>query len=402
MGLSAGETGPPMQNKEAFMTETYAKAQEFAQRIIAPRAAEIDEKDEFPADIFEKLYEEGWMKLCVPVEYGGLGKGFLEHTEAVMAFSEVSGTVGICYFQHNSTVFEVLAVGSDKLKQEVFGGIVDKAHICALACSEINTGCHFYSCETTAERMPDGSTKINGVKSMVTMAGYADWYCIDCQAVGTEGISQWLVPASLEGLKVRNEEWDGFGMRGNISCPLEFNDVMVPEWCRYGNEGEGVEQILNIVAPPFILGLSALYGGITTGLMNEAVEYSMKRSYPCGTYIDGKRLCELDGIQSHLTKLYNNAYSCKATAIDAAIAMDSGEPDALVRILSARSISINLVLDSAKWAMRVVGGKGYNRANKASAVERMVRDGYAGQIMAPSADVLALWIGRCITGQSPL
>ena len=82
--------------------------------------------------------------------------------------------------------------------------------------------------------------------------------------------------------------------------------------------------------------------------------------------------------------------------------MDSGEPDALVRILSARSISINLVLDSAKWAMRVVGGKGYNRANKASAVERMVRDGYAGQIMAPSADVLALWIGRCITGQSPL
>ena len=296
----------------------------------------------------------------------------------------------------------MLAVGSDKLKQEVFGGIVDKAHICALACSEINTGCHFYSCETTAERMPDGSTKINGVKSMVTMAGYADWYCIDCQAVGTEGISQWLVPASLEGLKVRNEEWDGFGMRGNISCPLEFNDVMVPEWCRYGNEGEGVEQILNIVAPPFILGLSALYGGITTGLMNEAVEYSMKRSYPCGTYIDGKRLCELDGIQSHLTKLYNNAYSCKATAIDAAIAMDSGEPDALVRILSARSISINLVLDSAKWAMRVVGGKGYNRANKASAVERMVRDGYAGQIMAPSADVLALWIGRCITGQSPL
>lgn len=240
------------------MTETYAKAQEFAQRIIAPRAAEIDEKDEFPADIFEKLYEEGWMKLCVPVEYGGLGKGFLEHTEAVMAFSEVSGTVGICYFQHNTTVFEVLAVGSDKLKQEVFGGIVDKAHICALACSEINTGCHFYSCETTAERMPDGSTKINGVKSMVTMAGYADWYCIDCQAVGTEGISQWLVPASLEGLKVRNEEWDGFGMRGNISCPLEFNDVMVPEWCRYGNEGEGVEQILNIVAPPFILGLSAL------------------------------------------------------------------------------------------------------------------------------------------------
>lgn len=381
------------------MTEFYQKAQEFAQRVIAPRADEIDQTDEFPKDVFDALADEGFMKLIVPVEYGGLGKGYLEHAEVVMALSEVSGTVGICYFQHNTTIFEVKAVGSEALKEEVFNGVVKDHKICALACSEFGTGCHFYSCETTAERLANGKTKINGTKSMVTMATYASWYCIDCQAVGTEGISQWLIPANLDGLSFRPEDWHGFGMHGNISCPMVMDDIEVPEMYRYGSEGEGVDQILNIVAPPFILGLAALYTGITTGLLNEAVGYSQKRKYPCGTYIDGKALCELEPIQAHLTRLYNNSWACKALTFNAAEAMDAGEPDALIRILSARSVSIEQVLDSGKYAMRIVGGKGYN---KASRVERMLRDGYAGQIMAPSADVLGLWIGRLITGQSPL
>lgn len=381
------------------MTEYYQKAQEFAQRVIAPRAAEIDKTNEFPKDVFDALADEGFMRLIVPEEYGGLGKGYVEHAEVVAALSEVSGTVGICYFQHNTTIFEVKAVGTDALKEEVFNGVVKDHKICALACSETGTGCHFYSCETTAERLENGKTRINGEKFMVTMATYASWYCIDCQAVGTEGISQWLIPADLDGISFRPEDWEGLGMHGNISCPVVFDNVDVPEMYRYGNEGEGVNQILGVVAPPFILGLAALYGGITTGLLNEAVDYSQKRKYPCGTYIDGKALCELEPIQAHLTKLYNNSFICKAVTMDAARAMDAGEPDALIRILSARSTSIELVLDSGKYAMRIVGGKGYNKATN---VSRMLRDGYAGQIMAPSADVLGLWIGRLITGQSPL
>ena len=381
------------------MTEFYAKAQEFAQRVIAPRADEIDATDEFPKDIFDKLADEGFMALIVPTEYGGLGKGYLEHAEVVMALSEVSGTVGICYFQHNTTIFEVMRVGTDQLKNEVFNGVVKDHKICALACSEFNTGCHFYSCETTAERLENGKTKITGTKFMVTMATYASWYCIDCQAVGTEGISQWLIPADLEGLSFRPQDWHGLGMHGNISCPMDMNGIEVPEYYRYGNEGEGVDQILGVVAPPFILGLAALYTGITTGMLNEATAYAMERKYPCGTYIDGKALCELEPIQAHLTKLYTKSWACKTLTLNAAEAMDAGEPDALIRILAARFESINEVVEAGKYAMRVVGGKGYN---KTTAVERMLRDGYAGQIMAPSADVLGLWIGRLITGQSPL
>ena len=136
-----------------------------------------------------------------------------------------------------------------------------------------------------------------------------------------------------------------------------------------------------------------------TGMLNEATAYSMQRKYPCGTYIDGKSLSELEPIQAHLTNIYSKSWACKALTFNAAEAMDAGEPDALIRILAARFQSINDVVDAGKYAMRVVGGKGYN---KTTAVERMLRDGYAGQIMAPSADVLGLWIGRLITGQSPL
>lgn len=381
------------------MTEFYQKAKEFAERVIAPRAAEIDEKDEFPVDVFEALAEEGFMKLIVPTEFGGLGKGYAEHADVVYALSEVSGTVGICYFQHNTTIFEVINVGTDKLKDEVFNGVVKDHKICALACSEIGTGCHFYSCETTAERLENGKTRINGVKSMVTMASYASWYCIDCQAVGTEGISQWLVPATADGIVYRTQDWHGVGMRGNISCPMEMNNIEIDEYYRYGNEGEGMQQILQVVAPPFILGLAALYGGIASGLFNEACAYSMARQYPAGTYQDGKKLCEIEPVQTHLGRLYANSLASKSIVENAAVAMDAGEPDAVLRIMGARAFTIDVVLDSAKYAMRIGGGKGYNKAN---AIERMMRDGYAGQIMAPGADVLGLWIGRLVTGQNPV
>lgn len=386
------------------MTEVYAKAQEFAQRVIAPRAKEIDETDEFPVDVFKKLWEEGWMSLCIPKEFGGGDGGFLEHTEAVYAFSEVSGTVGICYFQHNTTMFEVKNVGTPQLKEEVFNGVVKDGKIAALACSEIGTGCHFYSCQTTSERNADGTIHIKGEKSMVTMAGYASWYCIDCQSLGgPEPITQYLIPAKEGGISLRTADWHGMGMHGNISCPIEI-DEDVEEYYRYeGDEGEGkgISQILAIVAPPFILGLSALYGGITTGLSNEATAYAMQREFPCGTYevMNNKKLCEVESIQNHLGHLYYLSHACKACAFDAAKAMDAGEPDAVLRIMSARGNSMENVIEASKLAMRVVGGKGYN---KASNVERMVRDGYAGQVMAPSADVLSLWVGRLITGQSPL
>lgn len=386
------------------MTETYIKAKEFAERVIAPRAAEIDETCEFPTDIFEKLWEEGWMALCIPEEFGGQGGGFLDHTEAVYAFSEVSGTVGICYFQHNTTMFEVKNAGTPQLQEEVFNGVVKEGKIAALACSEINTGCHFYSCETTSSRNEDGTIHIKGTKSMVTFAQHASWYCIDCRALeGPEPITQYLIPNKEGGVKFRNSEWRGVGMHGNESCPMEI-DMDIEDWRRYQGaegEGKGITQILTIVAPPFILGLSGLYGGITSGLANEATKYAMQREFPCGgTYepMNSKKLCEVESIQNHLGHLYYLSHACKAAAMDAARAMDAGEPDAVLRIMSARGISMENVVEASKLAMRVVGGKGYNRSN----VERMMRDGYAGQIMAPSADVLSLWVGRLITGQNPL
>ena len=93
--------------------------------------------------------------------------------------------------------------------------------------------------------------------------------------------------------------------------------------------------------------------------------------------------------------MYNLVNSSVCTAKEATRSAAAGEADALAKILSARVIACEMVIEAGRLGMRVGGGKAYN---KVGCMERLLRDAYAGQIMAPSADVLTVWLGKAITG----
>lgn len=368
----------------------YEEAKAFAEAYIAPYAKESDEAGRFPEESFRAMGEKGYFKLLIPKEMGGLGLTAKEHQEAVMAFAESNPTAGLCYMMHNVALMCLLNYGNDRLKEEVVADIVNNGRFMALAYSEFGTGTHFYMPEISAEKRGEEYV-FNGTKSMVTSATHASYYLVLAASDVEDGIDNWLVPLESEGMEFKMDHWKGIGMKGNVSCPLRLNNVALPEYRRIGEAGSGQEQVFQVVATYFILGLASVYSGLALRLSDITCEYALKRKYP-----DGQSLAQIETVQVHLGKIYANAQSAKALTERAAKAMVDGEEDAVAKIISARTVAIENAIESSTLAMRVGGGKTYNQGSE---IQRLMRDAYAGQIMAPSLDILNVWLGRAITGQ---
>ncbi|SDN69123.1 acyl-CoA dehydrogenase family protein [Bacillus sp. OK048] len=372
------------------MNNVFLEGKDFAKSYILPYTDLTDKESRFPEESFKKLGEKGFLKLLVPEEYGGLGKGLEEHAQACLAFAESCSTTALCYMMHNVALMCIRTHGSDELKKMIFTDVVENGKFLALAYSEFGTGTNFYIPEMTVEANRDNTT-FNGTKSMVTSATYASYYLVLAPSVEEGKISNWVFPLEAKGLTFEMSKWQGFGMRGNSSCPMHIDNVTLDSSFRIGAEGSGEEQVFNVVAPFFVTGLAAVYSGTAMHLFEIAKNHVVDRQYP-----DGRTLANIETVQVHIGNIFKTAAAAKAITLEAARAGANGEADALAKILAARIVASEAAIECGRLAMRVGGGKAYN---KSLPTERLLRDAYAGQIMAPSADVLAIWLGKALTGQ---
>ena len=373
-----------------IMTTFYNEAREFAKKYIDPIAKEIDEQERFPEEVFKELGKAGYFKLMIPTELGGLGKDMQEHADACRAFAKSSATVGLCYMMHNVALNCVLSYADDNLKSKICRDIVENEKFMALAYSEFGTGTHFYISDVKTE-FKDNSVVFNGLKSMVTSAEFASYYLVLTPSDVEGGIDNWVFPLDSEGLKFKASTWHGLGMRGNVSCQMAINDVELNKELRIGKAGSGVDQVFTIVATYFITGLAAVYSGLCEAILEEAVAHTTNRKYP-----DGKSLSEIETVQIHLAKIYSQTNAAVLGTNEAARSFLNKDADMLAKILSARIFASEAAIELARLGMRVGGGKAYNRVGN---MERYLRDAFASHIMAPSVDVLTIWLGKAITGQ---
>lgn len=369
---------------------SFERAKEFAMKYIEPVAKNLDEEGKFPKEIFDKLGEEGFFKLMIPKEMGGDGGTIKDHSEVCMALAESSASVGLCYMMHNVALMCILGQGSDELKNKITKEVVDNKKICALAYSEFGTGTHFYIPEMKIEHK-ENSAILNGSKSMVTSAEYASYYLVLVPSKKEGEIDNWVVPIEKEGVSFEMKNWKGMGMRSNASCPMVLKDVELENLYRIGEWGSGQDQVFSIVAPYFILGLASVYSGLGKAISKAANEHAMKRVYP-----SGQSLANIETVQIHLAKIYNRVSAAVCYTNYAAEKAERKDSDAVVDIIGARVAASEAAIETSVNAMRVAGGKGYN---KQGPIERYMRDAYASQIMAPSVDVLTIWLGKLITDQ---
>lgn len=372
------------------MSNLYNEMIEFAKDNIAPFTTQVDAEAKFPVDSFKAIKDKKLTGLLVPKEFGGMGFGFYEHMQTVLAFANYCATTALCYMMHNVATNCLATHGSEELKKEFLPKIANGEIMLALAYSESGTGTHFYNPEIKVTK--DGQTlSMNGRKSFVTSAQYADYYLIDANSFDSEGLDNWLVSKDLAGINFEHSAWNGLGMRGNASCPMILENVKIDERFRIGAAGSGLDQIFNTVGPFFIMGLAAVYSGVALNASNSIIDYSMNRKYS-----DNSALCGIPTVQNHISDIYSKATSAKYFTLSAAKSVIEADPMAQANVLAARIHASSMAVDVCTTAMKIGGGTAYaKRIN----IERLLRDSLAAAVMAPSTDVLTTWLGKALTNQ---
>jgi alkylation response protein AidB-like acyl-CoA dehydrogenase len=360
---------------------------EAASGAIAERAADVDRRRAFPADNLKALAAAGTLGLVVPAEHGGAGGGLAALAEACEAVGAACASTGMVFLMHEVTAATV-ALGGGERAAALLPRFASGEAIGTLAFSERGTGAHFYNPELRAERA-NGSVTIAGRKSFVTSGGQADHYLVLVQGEAEGTADAYLVDGDDPAVAFEGS-WAGLGMAANSSIAMELAGVEVSGADRIGDAGAGTELVFNVVAPFFLVGLSAVNVGIASAAAKAATEHAANRRYP-----DGSSLAEIQYVQHLIADMDLATRQARLLVQSAAALGDAGDESALVAIMEAKVASTEAAVTVTQKALEATGGQGYTPSLP---IERHLRDARAGSVMAPTNAVLRNWIGKALAG----
>ncbi|WP_264537543.1 acyl-CoA dehydrogenase family protein [Flavobacterium sp. N1736] len=302
-------------------------------------------------------------------------------------------SAGLCFGMHCVGSAVIAAKATTWQKKNYLEPIANGEHITTLALSEPGTGSHFYFPQTALSISGDEIT-INGAKTFVTNGSHADSYVISTLASGTHNADQFsciLLDEGTQGMEW-GKEWDGMGMRGNSSRPVNLENIKLNRQHILGEEGDQLWYVFNVVAPYFLMAMAGTYLGVADAAFREAKNSIAKRTYSHS----GANLSHLSIIQHKLGGMWQKLESTRALIYNAALLGDKNDPSSLPYILSAKVAAATCAVDLANEAMTIAGGIGYSNN---SALAMLLRDARAAHVMAPTTDILQTWIGRALLDQ---
>jgi butyryl-CoA dehydrogenase len=346
---------------------------------VLPVRVELDEKEQFPAELMKEFANSDLFRVFVPEKYDGLGGGCLDLCLVVEELSRVCAAAAVSYAASALGAYAIVLFGSEEQKQKYLPNIASGKKLAAFGLTESTAGSDAGGIQTTATRTPEGYV-LNGTKQFITNGGEAEIYTIIAmtdKTRGARGASAFIVEKDTPGFTFGKKE-KKTGIRASATRELIFRNCLIPAENLISKEGMGfivAMKVLDNSRP----GIASQALGIAQGAMEAAVDYTRQRIQ------FGQPLISLPVVQYKLADMAIEVEAARALLYAVAKTIDSGvksftEESAMAKVF-ASDVAMKVTVD----AVQLCGGTGYMRDYP---LEKMMRDAKITQIYEGSNEVL--------------
>jgi len=359
----------------------------FAADRIAPLARDIDEKNEFPAELWPELGELGLLGITVEDTYGGSELGYLAHVIAMEEISRASASVGLSYGAHsNLCVNQLRRWGNEEQKKKYLPDLVSGATVGALAMSEAGAGSDVMGMRTTAVRDGDAYV-LNGAKMWITNAPRSDVMVVYAKTdpeAGSSGVSAFLVEADSPGLEIR--PIDGMlGFRASALAELGLDRCRLPADSLLGRSGLGFTWVANHALDLGRYTIAWASAGLSRACLDASLSYASEREQ------FGVPIKEHQLVRAMLADMWTEAEAAELLCANAGRLRQEGDPDSVVATATAKYFGARAASRAASSAVQIHGANG---CSERFPVQRYFRDAKVLEIIEGSTQIQQLLISH--------
>ena len=372
--------------------EFVSQATRIATQVSAPVSDEVDAQARFPKETIDALRDSGLSGLHIARESGGSGQGPNVFAGVVEEIAKACGSSAMIYVMHVAATQAIAASTTIGKKAGLLRRIADGKHFSTLAWSERGSRSQFWAPVSKLSENNNGCVT-SAMKSWVTSADHADSYVSSGQMPGAESPMQstiYLVDRTADGVKTSGS-FDGLGLRGNESAPVEFDNLHVSNESLLTGHGEGPPMMLDVVLPWFAVGTSAMAHGLCLAAIDATV-----RHLNGGTIeLTDSKLRDLPNLRARLAEMSMMTDQSRALLGFTLTHLAAPNEMTPLYVLKSRMSALTTAVNVTDLAMKTCGGAAFS---KHLGLERVFRDARAGWVMAPTVDHLQEFIGRALVG----
>ena len=369
-------------------------ARDFAQKRIAPIAAELDAKGEFPLETIREMGQLGLMGIEVPEEYGGAGMDTTAYALAMMEVAAADCAHSTIMSVNNSLYCNgILKYGTEEQKQKYVRAIASGEAIGAYALTEPQSGSDASAMHTRATRNDAGDYVINGKKSWITsgpVAKYIVLFAITTPGIGAKGVSAFIIDTEREGFMAGKTE-PKLGIRASATCEIEFNDYICPASDLLGEEGKGFGIAMGVLDAGRI-GIASQAVGLARAAYEASVAWVQERK------AFGQPIGSFQMIQAKIADMKCRLDAATLLVLRAAFAKTQADRNG-GRFSTEASVAKLFASEAAMFithqAVQIHGGMGYS---KEMPLERYFRDAKITEIYEGTSEIQRMVIARNETG----